>query len=256
MKWNSTLYDGSHTFVSAYGSELISYIPSNKGQCILDLGCGTGDLAQQLYQAGNQVVGIDSSKEMIDTASSKYPHLQFKVMDATGMEIENAFDVVFSNAVFHWITDQRKLLKCIYTALKNGGKLICEFGADGNISKIETAYRACVESYGGTYDSPFCFPSVDAYAALLIEIGFDIETIYDYDRKTALSNGKDGLKKWMTQFFAGSLSMYDQGKQGAILRKTETMLAEKMFDGEKWIADYRRLRVIACKTDNQNKDCL
>lgn len=42
MKWNSTLYDKSHSFVSEYGNDLITYLPSDKNQCILDLAVEQG----------------------------------------------------------------------------------------------------------------------------------------------------------------------------------------------------------------------
>ena len=82
MKWDSRLYDKSQAFVSEYGNELISFIPLNKQQCILDLGCGTGDLTQKLNEISSCIIGIDSSKEMIQAAKEKYPHLNFEVMDA------------------------------------------------------------------------------------------------------------------------------------------------------------------------------
>ena len=41
-EWNATLYDNKHDFVAEYGKGLLEYIPQNKNQCILDLGCGIG----------------------------------------------------------------------------------------------------------------------------------------------------------------------------------------------------------------------
>ncbi len=247
MKWDSRLYDKSQAFVSEYGNELISFIPLNKQQCILDLGCGTGDLTQKLSEISSCIIGIDASKEMIQAAKKKYPHLNFEVMDACHLQWKNQFDVVFSNAVFHWIADQERLLKGIYVALKNNGKLVCEFGASGNIAQIEKAYGLVLESSSKEYINPFYFPTVEEYSALLQTAGFKIEKIYDYDRPTPLPDGKDGLRKWMMQFFADRLSMYDKAKQMVIFENVEKILEKKMFDGTKWTADYRRIRVIVHK---------
>lgn len=219
MKWNSTLYDKSQAFVSEYGSSLLSFVPPGDGQQILDLGCGTGDLTQKLGQISVNVLGIDGSDEMIVAARQKYPWLAFETMDACRLPWENRFDVVFSNAVFHWISDQARLLKGIRKALKSGGRLICEFGAAGNIGAIESAYSAVVPSY----QSPFYFPTAETYAALLQEAGFVIEKIYDYDRPTPLPDGKAGLRNWMLQFFAGDLSSYDQARQARILESVEAL---------------------------------
>lgn len=38
------------------------------------------------------------------------------------------------NAVFHWITDHDALLDQIHNVLKANVLLVCEFGANGNIS--------------------------------------------------------------------------------------------------------------------------
>lgn len=243
MKWNSTLYDKSQSFVSEYGSDLISLIPKDKKQCILDLGCGTGDLTQKLSEISENVIGIDGSKDMVAAAKLKYPHIHFEEMDACNLAWKNKFDVVFSNAVFHWISDQMQLLKGIHATLKDGGMLICEFGANGNISQIESAYQSVVTSY----QSPFYFPTTKRYSTLIEEIGFDLEKAYDYDRPTPLPDGKDGLKNWMKQFFAGNLSTYNKTEQEEILENVQQMLEGKMFDGTKWIADYRRIRVVAHK---------
>ena len=43
--------------------------------------------------------------------------------------LKSQFDVVFSNAVFHWIKDHENLLDNIHKVLKPKGLLVCEFGA-------------------------------------------------------------------------------------------------------------------------------
>lgn len=246
MEWKSELYDTSQAFVSEYGKDLISLVPKKTGS-ILDLGCGTGDLTQKLNEFCNQVIGIDGSKEMIATARSKYPNLHFDVMDACQIPWQNEFDVIFSNAVFHWIPNQKLLLEKIIRALKENGLLICEFGASGNISQIETAYRTVLKSYQNHYENPFFFPTVEAYSHLLREAGFTIEKIYDYDRPTPLPDGKNGLRKWMLQFFSESLSVYDPDQQNHIFEDVEQLLFEKMYNGTTWTADYRRIRVVSRK---------
>ena len=245
MKWDSKLYDQSQSFVSEYGTELISFIPQNKQQHILDLGCGTGDLSYKLSKISSHVVGVDGSEVMIAKAKEKFPHLHFKVMDACNMQWKNIFDVVFSNAVFHWISDQSTLLAGVHAALKDGGRLVCEFGGSGNIAQIEDAYSNVLQARGIEYKSPFYFPAVEEYSVLLNSSGFSIDKIYDYDRPTPLPDGKAGLRRWMMQFFDGSLSQFKKNEQQYIFGEVEKTLKKDLFDGTKWLADYRRIRVIA-----------
>src|SRR5437868_4976861 len=106
MKWNAARYDRSHSFVSEYGKEILSYLHPKPGEMILDLGCGTGDLTKEISLSGANVVGADNSDEMIFAAKSKYPEIQFHHADARNLELGKQFDAIFSNAVLHWIPEK------------------------------------------------------------------------------------------------------------------------------------------------------
>lgn len=159
--------------------------------------------------------------------------------------------IIFSNAVFHWISNQRKLHKSIYNALKPNGILICEFGGFENIQNISNAFSNAFSNailkYNDTYKSPFYFPTVENHTKMLQESDLVIDKIYDYDRPTILPNGSLGLRQWICQFFSSDLGKYDDDTQEEILLFVENELKDIMFDGEKWTADYRRLRVVAHK---------
>ena len=81
---------------------------------------------------------------MIAQARRSYPTIQFEVEDGLQMTDVNRWDVIFSNAVFHWIQDHPRLLRRIYQALRPGGQLICEFGAAGNIVAIENGFHEAI----------------------------------------------------------------------------------------------------------------
>lgn len=248
MKWNSELYDNAQSFVSEYGKGLITFIPQRENLTILDLGCGTGDLTHAIATTYPcQIIGTDYSTEMIATAKAKYPHLNFSVCDACELPFTDTFDVIFSNAVFHWIPNQKALHQAIYNALKVDGLLICEFGGARNIQKLSDAFAKALTSLGDTYNTPFYFPTTESHIQVLEDAGFTIDTIYDYDRPTELPNGILGLRQWVCQFFSSDLCKYDATTQETILSSMESTLKDTLFDGQNWVADYRRLRVIAHK---------
>ncbi|KRM77041.1 class I SAM-dependent methyltransferase [Secundilactobacillus collinoides] len=112
MKWNAEQYETQNAFVFKYGANLLDQVPKT-ATSVLDVGCGTGDLTDQLRQKGCAVLGIDQSAEMIAEAEKLYPETSFEQQDITTMPIVHTYDVVFSNAVFHWITDQNQLLSQI-----------------------------------------------------------------------------------------------------------------------------------------------
>ena len=221
MEWNASLYDQKHDFVAEYGAELLQFIPENAEQSILDLGCGTGALTAKLAGMGRRVLGADSSPEMIERARALHPELEFVRCDALNLPYAQQWDVIFSNAVFHWIGDHGALLRSIHRALKRGGLLVCEFGAEGNIAAIEGAFaKACAE-LDVAYRSKFNFPSQERFQTLLQENGFAIDFISAFDRPTKLKDSESGLSNWIRQFFASELAVLPESMHSGVLRSVE-----------------------------------
>lgn len=244
-EWNAILYDNKHNFVAEYGKGLLEFVPKNKNQSILDLGCGTGTLTSQLVNFADTVVGVDSSESMIEMAQKQYTDIKFIICDALKLPFNKQFDVVFSNAVFHWIADHNALLNQVHKVLKPNGLLICEFGANGNIATIENAFMKVCRDSGYEYNPKFNFPTSEQFADLLKKNNFSIDKIYDYDRPTPLKDNEEGLANWIRQFFASDLEFMSEKSQAEIIKKVEDLTRGSLWNGSKWIADYRRLRVIA-----------
>ena len=244
MKWDASAYDRRHGFVAEYGRALLELVPDDPALSVLDLGCGTGTLTVQLAANGRRVVGAESSPEMIERARAQYPGIDFRVCDALALPFDGEFGAVFSNAVFHWIGDHDALLQNIRRALKPGGLLICEFGAEGNVQTISDAFAwACAEQ-GLTVHSRFNMPSAEVFGRQLTDSGFIIDGLYAFDRPTPLS-GSDGLACWMKQFFAGELASLPGDVRPAVIARAEALARPALWDGARWIADYRRLRAVA-----------
>jgi SAM-dependent methyltransferase len=63
---------------------------------VLDVGCGTGDYCGSLAATGRDPVGIDLDPRMIETASGRYPGVDFRAMDMTDVALlEGRFDGAF-----------------------------------------------------------------------------------------------------------------------------------------------------------------
>lgn len=247
MEWNSSLYDKKHDFVAEYGKGLLEFVPNNNEQTILDLGCGTGTLTVQLTDLCSKVVGVDSSQNMIDKAKKQFSNVEFLVCDALALPFDEEFDVVFSNAVFHWISDHNALLKNIHKALKPQGLLVCEFGARGNIVTIENAFIKVCQRLGYSYKPKFNFPTVENFGEMLEKNGFIIDKIYDYDRPTVFKDNEQGLTNFLKQFFAFELLIMPEHIQSLFFEEVAELTRGNLWNGKEWVADYRRLRVIAHK---------
>jgi trans-aconitate methyltransferase len=195
--WNPDLYDGKHDFVSEYGIEVLKLLNPQKDEVILDLGCGTGDLTGRIAELSREVVGVDSSPDMIKRAREKYPSVAFITGDARDFFIDRAFDAVFSNAVLHWVPEAEVTIRNINRHLKLGGRFVAEFGGKGCIQKIINELVTVLNEQGIGYpaiNDVLYYPSISEYSALLERNGFEVTYALLFDRPTALRGGYEGLK--------------------------------------------------------------
>ena len=249
IHWDSELYNEQHRFVSNYGADVLQWLDAKAGENILDVGCGTGDLASKILETGASVSGIDASADMIALAQQNYPSIQFAVQDASQLDYNREFDAVFSNATFHWIENQKGLLKGIYKSLKHGGRLVAEFGGKGNVKSITDAIENAAKQLGLAHrviSNFWFFPSVSHYATLLESIGFETEQIWLFDRPTKLV-GEDEMLKWIDQFAQHAFVNLNEEEAKAVTDLAVSSLKALCFKNGEWTADYRRLRIKAIK---------
>jgi trans-aconitate methyltransferase len=231
----------------------MEFVPSDASS-ILDLGCGTGTLTEQLQQEHggptHRVLGVDSSPEMVKAARRDHPKCAFDVADATHLPYDHEWNVVFSNAVFHWIPDHVALLRSVHHALVSDGtgRLVCEFGAAGNIQIIETALNEALhDDLGIDRGERFNFPAATLFASNLVACGFVCDEVYEYERPTPLSDGWEGLREWILQFCEADFEPLSAEQRDAVLTDVERSVCGDLWDSEnqRWVADYRRLRAVA-----------
>jgi trans-aconitate 2-methyltransferase len=245
--WDPQLYDGRHAFVWKFGASLVELLVPKAGETILDLGCGTGHLTAETAATGASVIGSDRSPQMIEKATQTYPHLLFEVADARALTDSERFDAVFSNAVLHWIKEPESVLRGIARALKPGGRFVAEFGGRGNIRKIQAAMIKSLQELGcESVESPWYYPGIAEYARLLEDAGLETTFATLFDRPTPLQ-GPEGMRDWIKMFCGAYLSRVSDEQQERFFSRIETELRPTLFREGTWIADYRRLRVVAWK---------
>ena len=125
IPWDAERYARDFSFVPQYGSALLDWI-EGENLSVLDLGCGSGALTKALAERGHEAEGIDASGELLRMARARYPELRFTQADAVSFRMGKRYDVVFSNAVFHWIDRERQadMIGQVYDALKPQGQFI------------------------------------------------------------------------------------------------------------------------------------
>lgn len=251
--WNSQLYESNHAFVWQFGENLIDLLSPQENEQILDLGCGTGQLTAKIAQSGAKVTGIDRSETMIVAAKQNYPTLEFLVADARDLQIDSRFDAVFSNATLHWIQPPEAAIQSIHRVLKPGGRFVAEFGGKGNIQTIVQTLEQFLPTLPATIEphpqtrNPWYFPSISEYANLLESYGFEVRYAVLFDRPTPLT-GELGMVNWLHMFAHSWIQSLLPDQQQTLVRSIAEQLRPKLYRDGIWIADYRRIRIIAVKT--------
>lgn len=251
FEWDPNLYNDKHDFVYKFGDEIVTLLDPQKDETILDLGCGTGELTQKIATLCQQVVGVDNSLEMIKTARDKHRGISFHHLDAQTFDLDMTFDAVFSNAVLHWITDPEIVIRNINKHLRVGGRFVAEFGGKGCVARIIGAIVAILDSnqvhYPAIEDSIY-YPSVAEYSQLLERNGFELSLGMLFDRPTELKGGVGGLKSFIEMFFSWLFTNVPARDKNHYVGLVEERLKEELLQDSTWIADYRRIRVVAIKT--------
>lgn len=159
---------------TAQHQRVIEYAAPQPGEKALDVGCGPGALAiamSEMVGEGGEVVGIDASLEMIETARRKTKRQSLPVrFEAAAIESLSfpgaSFDLATSTFMLHHLPDeaQRAGLAEVRRVLKPGGRLVIADFASESGSLLGHLLSILGHAHGGS-----TFPSLESK---LREAGF------------------------------------------------------------------------------------
>jgi SAM-dependent methyltransferase len=243
-RWSATDYAKNAAFVPQLGDAVLALLAPQPGELILDVGCGDGALTQRIGQAGANVIGLDSSPDMVEAARAR--GIDAFVADAEDMDLERfgQFDAVFSNAALHWMLDPDAVATGIFKALRNGGRFVGEMGGEGNLATLRRALRdeLTARGYKMPEQDPAWYAGVEAFTRLYVTAGFEQVRAELIERPTPLPGG---IADWVKTFRAGlmDLAMVPEWERDDVAAAVEARLAPalRQADGS-WCADYVRLR--------------
>lgn len=108
--------------------QLRPLFPDLNGKRVLDLGCGYGwHSFYAAEQGAASVLGLDLSEKMIAEAQKRNPHdrITYQVSDLNAYDYPaEAFDLVISNLVLHYVADLETLFRKIHRTLTPGGTFL------------------------------------------------------------------------------------------------------------------------------------
>ena len=103
--------------------DLAARVRSAAPKTVADLGCGPGNSTAVLKSLfpGAVITGFDNSENMIRSAKENCPDLQFELRSV--WDLEQNYDLIFSNACLQWVPDHEKLIPFLFAKLNSGGLL-------------------------------------------------------------------------------------------------------------------------------------
>jgi arsenite methyltransferase len=170
------------------GRAFIERLGIQPGQRVLDVGSGTGLLAEhvaQLVGPDGFVRAVDPLPLRIEIAKRKAnANLSFSVDNAYALDsFEDAsFDVIYLNAVFHWFPEKLTPLRNFHRLLERGGLLGISTGSKDHPNRIHAIQQSVLshEPYAQYTQPEQGLPqrvARDELAGLLAETGFEIKSL-------------------------------------------------------------------------------
>ncbi|TQV83146.1 trans-aconitate 2-methyltransferase [Denitrobaculum tricleocarpae] len=123
--WNAASYLKFEADRTRPSIEMLSRVTLEAPLRVLDLGCGPGNstelLARRYPEA--EILGLDSSPDMLSKARERLPQAVFLEADIASWAPEKPFDLVFANAVLQWLPGHQTLFPRLLSWLSAGGSL-------------------------------------------------------------------------------------------------------------------------------------
>jgi trans-aconitate 2-methyltransferase len=114
--------------------DLLAQVPLQSPQRVFDLGCGPGNSTELLiarFPHAN-VIGVDSSRDMLRQARERLSNCAFVEADLAAWCPPERTDLLFANAVFQWVPDHPAVLQRLLQALPDRGTLAVQMPDNTN----------------------------------------------------------------------------------------------------------------------------
>jgi trans-aconitate 2-methyltransferase len=137
-EWDAKTYDAISDPQFSWGMEVLGRLELNGDETVLDAGCGSGRVTEELAKRlpSGRIIAVDGSEAMIAEARERLgDRASYMVADLAELEVNEPVDLVFSTATFHWILDHDRLFERLRAALRPGGRLVAQCGGEGNVAE-------------------------------------------------------------------------------------------------------------------------
>lgn len=142
--WSGEPYAAAASHHRSFDDWFLDRLPPEKGDTVLDLGCGSGEFTALLAEivTDGKVIGVDPDASMLEAARSHdNPRLEFVRGSAEDLDEvidERSIDKVMSRAMLHWVPfdSYARVFEAVFHVLTPGGWFHSESGGAGNVPKL------------------------------------------------------------------------------------------------------------------------
>lgn len=180
--------------------DLLARIGLERPRRIFDLGCGTGNTTRLLLERwpDADVTGVDDSAEMLAKAAEAPTRIRWVRQSLATWEPGEPADLIYSNAVLHWLSDHARLFPALVDALAPGGVLAVQmprnFLAPSHTFIYETARAGAWRDRLEPLIAPPPVAEPHVYYSLLESRASSLD-IWETEYLHALE-GEDPVKEW------------------------------------------------------------
>jgi trans-aconitate 2-methyltransferase len=239
--WDATTYDRVADPMTRWGSAVLDRLPLEGDERVLDAGCGSGRVTEQLVERlpRGRVIALDASTSMLEAARGRLARFGDRVAYAVAdlgqpLPIEGEVDAILSTATFHWVPDHDALFRNLAAVLRHGGWLVAQCGGVGNIASIQRVLATIGDGWLGAvhFETP-----LDTVSRLDTAGFVDIEC-WLTDEPTTFEPGEPFETYLRTVVLGAHLERLPATEHDAFVHRVAEALPEPLID-------YVRLNIVA-----------
>ena len=240
--WDGATYDRIADPMARWGSAVLERLPLAGDETVLDAGCGSGRVTEELLERlpEGRVIAADAAPSMLVEARRRLARfgdrVRFLECDlGRPLPIDEPVDAVLSTATFHWVLDHDALFANLAAVLRPAGRLVAQCGGAGNVASV---HAAAAEVLGDGWEGPWNFATPAETARRLEEAGFvDVET-WLHDEPTPVEPGEPMETFLTTVILRNHIERVPEAERSAFVHRVAERLPGSTID-------YVRLNILA-----------
>ena len=221
--------------------DLLSLVEPRPKMRIVDLGCGSGELTREMHEklGAEETLGVDSSETMLLKAGHFGGEmLRFEKGEIEAFVTDEPYDLIFSNAAFHWVPDHEQLFVRLTNFLAADGQLAVQMPANDDHASHRVAAEIARE-FGVEPRVDYVLPP-ERYAELLHRLGYKRQHVRLQIYGHVLPSTGD-----VVEWVRGALLTHYEAQLGAryeeFLQAYRTRLQAEIGDERGYFYTYKRV---------------